>query len=246
MKHLIKLLIVSTLFFVSHSCKKNSDETNPYGNGNGQYTIWTSSDLGVGNIYVKMDNQPVGTISHFHTGGVTCGSGDVNVKASAGNHSYSATSDGGATWSGNMLFVEKMCNTVELVRATPQLAGNPGNPRFNLQFTNEQNVDLDLYVVTPTGNTIYYANTQADNGRLDVDCKCSSCPNGPNENIYWVNGTAPHGTYQVHVKYYGKCGTSYQASNFTLRILNQSTILQTITGVLSTLNQTSSTYSFNY
>ena len=67
------------------------------------------------------------------------------------------------------------------------LVGQEGNPRFNLQFSNGTNVDLDLYVETPNGITVSYMNPNADGGELDVDCMCGSCPQGPNENIFWQN-----------------------------------------------------------
>ena len=125
------------------------------------------------------------------------------------------------------------------------IQGTPGNPRFNLQFTNKENVDLDLHVLTPMGNEIYFSNPSADGGQLDVDCACGSCPNGANENIYWVPGTAPHGQYKVWVKYYGSCGATNASSTFTLRILNQNSIIQTYTGTLSN-NQESNKVSFTF
>jgi hypothetical protein len=245
---LLLLLLGSVIIFLS--CKKESVAPNPYGANNGQFTIFTKSDQGQGKLYVNVDGQPVGTITQYHTNGVACGSGNVNHIASEGQHSFNVTSDGGGVWNGILDYKKGECKSLELTGGSVGggLAGNPGNPRFNLQFTNSQNVDLDLYVKTPSGNVISYTNPTANNGKLDVDCKCSSCPNGPNENIYWVNGTAPTGTYQVYVKYYNKCSSAstFQPSDFTLRILNQSTIIQTFTGTLSTQNQTSSTYSFNF
>lgn len=129
----------------------------------------------------------------------------------------------------------------------PQLAGTPGNPRFNLQFTNSANVDLDLYVKTPSGTIIYYGNKSAQGGRLDVDCLCTACPNGPNENIYWVPGTAPAGTYQFWVQYYGSCGSSTApTSDYTLHVVNNNTVVSTYTGTLSQTLNKSAVYSKTY
>lgn len=114
-----------------------------------------------------------------------------------------------------------------------ELIGQPGNPRFNLQFTNEENVDLDLYVRTPNGAVIYYGNQNSDGGSLDVDCRCSACPQGPNENIYWENGTAPTGEYEYWVEYYGSCTGDSPSSSFTLRVLRNSTVEATHTGSLT-------------
>jgi len=113
------------------------------------------------------------------------------------------------------------------------LVGQEGNPRFNLQFTNGDNVDLDLYVMTPNGTTIYYGNTYAENGELDVDCLCGDCPQGPNENIFWESGTAPSGTYRYWVDYYESCDGDGASSDFTLRVIRNGEVLATKTGTLS-------------
>lgn len=128
---------------------------------------------------------------------------------------------------------------------TPVIKGTPGDPRFNLVFDNEQNVDLDLHVLTPNGREIYYSNKNADGGSLDVDCLCSNCPNGPNENIYWVPGTAPHGTYKFWVEYYDDCGVAGAASNFTLRRVVNSEVKETYTGTLSSQGK-SAIYTYTY
>ena len=124
------------------------------------------------------------------------------------------------------------------------LKGNPGNPRFNLQFTNEDNVDLDLYVTTPAGNTIYYGDEEFDGGKLDLDCLCDECINGPNENIFWLDGTAPKGTYKFWVEHYDNCieEDETSTSDFTLRLIKNDVILQKYTGTLSRSNNKSTVY----
>lgn len=122
------------------------------------------------------------------------------------------------------------------------LVGQDGNPRFNLIFDNHQNVDLDLYVKTPAGNVIYYGNPAADGGTLDVDCFCHSCTQGPNENIFWDNGTAPSGTYEYWVEYFGNCGTSGSTSDFSVRVIRNGTVLVTKTGTLSSGSSTKWTH----
>ena len=75
------------------------------------------------------------------------------------------------------------------VEETPTtLVGQDGNPRFNLVFTNPENVDLDLYVKAPNGTIVYYGNPSGAGGTLDVDCLCGDCPQGPNENIFGNQG----------------------------------------------------------
>lgn len=115
----------------------------------------------------------------------------------------------------------------------PGLVGQPGDPRFNLQFTNSSDVDLDLYVQIPNGQIIYWGNSFASNGSLDVDCLCGLCPNGGNENIFWDPGTAPSGTYKYWVEYFESCSGSAASSSFTLRVIKNNQIVDTQTGSLS-------------
>ncbi|TNE91210.1 MAG: hypothetical protein EP330_06075 [Deltaproteobacteria bacterium] len=119
------------------------------------------------------------------------------------------------------------------------LAGEDGVLRFNLQFTNPEQVDLDLHVVAPDGSEIFYAEPSAAGGQLDVDCFCGegNCPQGPNENIYWdYAGEAPPGTYVARIEYYGTCdGSTTAESEFTLRVLQSGDIVAEYVGVLGYL-----------
>lgn len=115
----------------------------------------------------------------------------------------------------------------------PLLVGQDGNPRFNLQFTNPDGVDLDLYVQDTNGEIIYYSNKfSRSGGSLDVDCRCESCPNGPNENIFWLDGKAPKGVYKYWVEYYDYCKNPDDASEFTLRLIQNGKIIATQKGRL--------------
>lgn len=109
-----------------------------------------------------------------------------------------------------------------------ELEGNSGNPRFNLQFTGD--VDMDLYVRTPDGSVISYSNDSADGGTLDVDCTCSGDCN--QENIYWQPGTAPSGQYEFWVDHFSSCSGT-QSSSYTIKVMNGNTVLQTRTGTLT-------------
>jgi hypothetical protein len=68
--------------------------------------------------------------------------------------------------------------------------------------------DLDLYVVEPNGNTIYYANSSSfTTGRLDLDANaaCASNMNVRYEHIFWPEGSVPEGTYHVRVDNWRNC-----------------------------------------
>lgn len=78
--------------------------------------------------------------------------------------------------------------------------------RFSLAWTNCD--DLDLYVTTPTGTTLYYGNRgrKIDGGQLDVDANCFGGRRTPGkemapvENIYF--DSIMDGTYKVEVRNY--------------------------------------------
>ncbi len=129
-------------------------------------------------------------------------------------------------------------NATDTNDPVPVLVGMDGNPRFNLNFTNPENVDLDLYVKTPNDVIIYFGNLTGDSGQLDVDCLCDDCPEGPNENIYWEDGTAPTGTYEYWVEYYDYCTTEGSASNYTVRVIKNGVVLVTKTGTLNSEGST--------
>lgn len=125
-----------------------------------------------------------------------------------------------------------------------QIVGQKGNPQFNLQFTNEAQADLDLYVEDPQGNIINWSNIySATGGQLDIDCLCDGCPNGPTENIFWpLDDSAPKGTYRYWVNYFGSCDVSNASSSFTVRVLKNGSIVDTKTGSLTAGSSTVWTY----
>jgi hypothetical protein len=68
--------------------------------------------------------------------------------------------------------------------------------------------DVDLYVVDPSGEEIFYGNrSSASGGELDLDSNagCGGL-DVRNENVTWAEGTAPRGEYTVRVNYWSACG----------------------------------------
>ena len=63
--------------------------------------------------------------------------------------------------------------------------------------------DVDLHVVDPSGEEIFYGNREsASGGMLDLDSNAACTIDGvQNENITWSIGAAPQGTYIVRVDY---------------------------------------------
>lgn len=89
--------------------------------------------------------------------------------------------------------------------------------------------DLDLHVITPNMNEIYYMNRSADGGEMDYD----SLPGGGSgewvENIFWPsNQAAPVGTYNYFVVMFDQVDNSTDL--WELQVLNHGKVLETQTG----------------
>jgi hypothetical protein len=88
--------------------------------------------------------------------------------------------------------------------------------------------DVDLHVVEPGGEEIYYANsTSAAGGSLDLDSNAGCSIDGvKNENITWAN--APSGTYTVRVDYWDSCTVAQ--SDYVVTIQRKGHPPETFTG----------------
>jgi len=96
--------------------------------------------------------------------------------------------------------------------------------------------DLDLHVVCPSGERIHGGNKKSDcGGELDVDANVRAETRKPVENVFWEEGSAPAGKYQVYVHYYKKHNKrrSKDPTKFQL-IVNAGNDLLEFSGELST------------
>ncbi len=83
--------------------------------------------------------------------------------------------------------------------------------------------DVDLYVVDPLGEEIFYGNRQSSSGgELDLDSN-AGCGGQDvrNENITWPDGAAPRGEYLVRVNYWSACGQARTNWVVTVRVTGQ-------------------------
>lgn len=93
-----------------------------------------------------------------------------------------------------------------ITRLVEVLPVGAGQIEVTLHMT--EPTDLDLYVVDPSGGTIYYANRDTpSSGHLDLDANaaCGSNVGVDTEHIYFTSGMAPPGTYTVRVAHYMSC-----------------------------------------
>jgi len=99
---------------------------------------------------------------------------------------------------------ERKANIDAEVRARVTCAGGMYDNvdiRASLIWNNRN--DLDLHVIPPSGEEVFYAHKQsACGGWLDVDMNVSGQTDKPVENVRWSKGTAPAGRYRVFVQNY--------------------------------------------
>ena len=92
-----------------------------------------------------------------------------------------------------------------LLKATRRNAPRPHTGDVQILLEWETRDDLDLHVVDPSGEEIYFDNKHsASGGELDIDANASpaNMMRHPKENVYWRHGGAPAGQYKVYVKLY--------------------------------------------
>ena len=107
--------------------------------------------------------------------------------------------------------------------------------------------DLDLHVIDPYGDEIWYDHRTANSGgELDVDAKagCNSLLERPVENVFWPYGGAPGGNYQVYVVYYENCGSSSPV-NYQVTIKQNNQVADIKSGTTSAAGESQPVTSFS-
>ena len=104
---------------------------------------------------------------------------------------------------GRFLQLDKALERVkngELENCTP--VPTSGDVQVLLEWNNYN--DLDLICIDPMGDTVYFKNKNVPSGgQLEIDMNVKHPGSKtPIENIYWPDGTAPFGTYNVYLLYY--------------------------------------------
>ena len=89
--------------------------------------------------------------------------------------------------------------------------------RASLLWNNRN--DLDLHVITPSGEHIFYNSKKAScGGFLDVDMNVQGETTKPVENVRWAKGKAKKGTYKVCVQNFRFHESSHAATPFKVEL----------------------------
>ena len=107
--------------------------------------------------------------------------------------------------------------------------GNPilstGDVELTLTWNNIN--DLDLICIDPYGEMIYFEHKRSrSGGRLEVDknAQGSVFTTSPVEHIYWPEGGAPQGKYEVVLLYYAQHNPNIRATQYSVRVKHDGVI----------------------
>jgi len=108
-----------------------------------------------------------------------------------------------------------------------------GTLQVSLSFN--QNKDVDLHLIEPNGEHIYYGNSISDNGgELDLDSNAGcSIPTIPvnNENItYGEEAYVEPGTYKVYVDMWSNCSPQDAPTTYTVTVFYGGSLIAAQTG----------------
>jgi subtilisin family serine protease len=110
----------------------------------------------------------------------------------------------------------EMVKSGETVDCTP--VPSTGDVQILLNWNNYN--DLDLCCIDPYGNSVWFKNPRvASGGRLEIDMNVEYPDSKkPVENIYWPDGGAPNGTYEVYLLYYKRHETGINETPYTVKV----------------------------
>ena len=110
----------------------------------------------------------------------------------------------------------------QITKPLERIAVGTGALQVSLSFNN--NTDVDLYVVRPNGQVIYYGNTGGSDWGLDLDSNAACSIDGINqENIFFPTNLLLEGKYEVWVNLYENC--NHVATTWNVRANRGSTLI---------------------
>ena len=120
---------------------------------------------------------------------------------------------------GNLIQLDKALQMVKsgrVVDCTP--TPSTGDVQILLNWNNYN--DLDLICTDPQGETVWYKNKSVSSGgQLQIDMNVEYPDSKkPIENIFWPNGGAPNGTYNVYLLYYKKQEPNINETPYSIKV----------------------------
>lgn len=101
-----------------------------------------------------------------------------------------------ADYGDDVMEIDEELNAAQRAWSSGNFAGD-----LSIRASWAGNADLDLYVRTPTGQTMYYGNKSDGRGGLFTKNACRNCSGDLSEEVSWVE-VAPTGEYQVWLERY--------------------------------------------
>ena len=127
--------------------------------------------------------------------------------------------------------------TPEAIEQVPAITLQSGDAQLTLEWTAA--ADIDISVVDPDGNKVYYENLSVPSGgqlERDVTCRNPMTTNTQVENIFWPINSLPAGQYTAEVLFSEICeGEEATDVDFSLNVLTHGQS-QTFTGAVSEEN----------
>lgn len=122
----------------------------------------------------------------------------------------------GDTIMGNLIKIDKALNKIK--RESEQEIPSSGDVQIHLKWNNYN--DLDIVCVDPNGDSVYFKNKSVRSGGvLEIDNNARQpFTKTPQENIYWPDGKAPFGKYQVILVYYKQHESSINETPYSIMV----------------------------
>ncbi len=169
--------VIHVMVLLLCSCKPTETKPiNPYGEGKGKITFYTTQDCNVGNLTISVDGQTIGTLKNYHAVGASCDDKlAVSLTTQAGTYSVNVKSAIGTSATGTFVVMDGKCNTMEITCA--QLQGQTVPSNYDNQGTvtiRSRNIqvsvwdggkliDGDIITMTLNGQTV------VQNLKLDIN-----------------------------------------------------------------------------
>jgi len=153
---------------------------------------------------------------------------------------------GGAVFLGKGLWPDFMEQVQAILSPGDPVVLGTGDVQVTLRWGGT--ADLDLHVTGPDGDEIWFSSpVSSSGGTLDVDANAACQEQGtrPVENVFWPDGAAPRGEYQVTVVFFQDCDGSGVA-DYEVTIKVDRDVLDVVDGTITYADGTEDVRSFRY